>query len=62
MRNRTADEAWIRTKVGDRADAVYTTPNHYDGGYEVRIGGVDFFVDYESIDADDARVIHKYVS
>lgn len=51
MRNREDDEAWIRAQLGSRPDAIYITPNHYDGGYEVRIGSLDFFVDYETIDA-----------
>lgn len=62
MRDHLQDEWWIRDKVADRSsDGVYITANHYDGGYEVRVGSVDFFVDYESIDADDDMVIRKYL-
>lgn len=61
MRNHANDEQWIKAKIGSVEDSVYITPNHYDGGYEIRVGTVDFFVDYESIDADDDAIIRKYV-
>lgn len=62
MRNRENDEAWIRERAKEWGDdAVYVTPNHYDGGYEVRVGAVDFFVDYESIDAHDTSIFAKYL-
>lgn len=62
MRNRETDEQWIRTQAKARSeDGVYITPNHYDGGYEVRVGTVDFFVDYESIDANDVSIFAKYL-
>ncbi len=53
MRNREQDEAWIRDTVKQAGldEVVYVTPNHYDGGYEVRIGVTDVFVDYGAIDA-----------
>ncbi len=54
MRDQTSDEAFIRQHVAKvSGETVYITPNHYDGGYEVRVGSLDFFVDYESIDASD---------
>lgn len=62
MRDREKDEQWIKEQTRQRSeDAVYITPNHYDGGYEVRAGSVDFFVDYESIDAGDTAIFAKYL-
>ena len=43
-------------------DAVYVTENSYDGGYEVRVGSCDFFVDYETADEEDAEYIKKQLS
>jgi hypothetical protein len=40
-------------------DAVYITENSYDGGYEIRVGSCDFFVDYETADEKDAEYIKK---
>lgn len=63
MRNREDDERWIRSKIPKTVtETVYIAPNHYDAGYEVRMGTVDFFVDYESIDANDDAIIQKYLS
>ncbi len=63
MRNRDDDERWIKVHIPKTvSEMVYVTPNHYDAGYEVRVGTVDFFVDYESIDANDDRIIQKYLS
>lgn len=63
MRNREDDERWIRAHIPPEVEeSVYVTPNHYDAGYEVRVGTVDFFVDYESIDADDDMIVRKYLS
>lgn len=63
MRDHVQDEQWIREKVAPHStEGVYVTANHYDGGYEVRVGTVDFFVDYESIAADDDAVIRKYLA
>lgn len=63
MRNRGDDEQWIRSKIPKIVtETVYMTPNHYDAGYEVRVGTLDFFVDYESIDANDDVIIQKYLS
>lgn len=55
MREKDKDEAWIR-EVIQRAgfdDVVYISQNYYDGGYEVRVGAMDVFVDYGAIDAQD---------
>lgn len=40
-------------------DAVYITENSYDGGYEIRVGSCDFFVDYETVAEEDAAYIKK---
>lgn len=64
MRDRENDEQWIRAKIGEVGqmdNVIYISPNHYDGGYEVRVGTVDFFVDYESIDGNDTAIIAKYL-
>jgi hypothetical protein len=55
MRNREQDEVWIRDTVKQAGceGVIYVTPNHYDGGYEVRIDNLDVFVDYLAIDAKD---------
>ncbi len=61
MRDQTKDEQWIREHIGDKVtETIYLMPNHYDAGYEVRIGSLDFFVDYDSIDANDDTIIKKY--
>lgn len=60
MRDEQKDAQWIRERIGSKIpEVVYVTHNHYDGGYEVRVGSIDFFVDYESIDANDASHIEK---
>ena len=62
MRDREEDEEWIRARVRERADdIIYITPNHYDGGYEVRAGTIDFFVGYESIDGNDVEIFDRYL-
>ncbi|MFA5946508.1 MAG: hypothetical protein WC813_00600 [Patescibacteria group bacterium] len=43
-------------------DAVYVTENSYDGGYEIRVGSCDFFVDYETADEEDAEYIKKQLN
>lgn len=43
-------------------DTVYITENTYDGGYEVRVGSCDFFVDYETADEEDSEYIKKQLS
>ena len=52
MRDRAADEEFIRTTVKNAGinELVYITPNHYDGGYEVKIDTRELFIDYEIID------------
>ena len=61
MRNREQDEGWIRDTVKQAGfdEVVYITPNHYDGGYEVRIGTQDVFVEYGAVDAQDAAWLRK---
>ena len=55
MRDRDQDEQWIRdtVKAAGVDELIYITPNHYDGGYEVKIGTREVFVDYGAIDAKD---------
>ncbi|HRH32065.1 MAG TPA: hypothetical protein PLK06_01945 [bacterium] len=55
MREKDKDEAWIREVIRQAGfdDVVYISQNHYDGGYEVRVGTADVFVDYGAIDAQD---------
>jgi hypothetical protein len=40
-------------------EVVYMEDNAYDGGYEVRVGTHDFFVDYEILDEEDAEYIKE---
>lgn len=63
MRNREADEKFLRDAVKQSGvdDVVYVSENTYDGGYEVRVGTLDFFVDYETIDDKDAACVCKKV-
>lgn len=62
MRDLEKDEAFIRQTLKDAGftDTVYVTENTYDGGYEVRLGALDFFVDYETIDDGDTAPILNY--
>jgi hypothetical protein len=57
MRNLEQDQSWIKQVINrTRTDeVVYITPNHYDGGYEVRVGTSDVFVDYPTIDSQDTN-------
>lgn len=52
MRDRIADEEFIRTALENAGvkELVYIAPNHYDGGYEVKVDTREMFVDYETID------------
>lgn len=63
MRNVIQDEDWLR-KVGkmiELNEVMYVTPAYYDGGYELQVGTVTVFVEYELIDEDDsAEVIRRY--
>jgi|GEM_PF-1626080 len=61
MRNREQDEQWIRDTVKQAGvdEVVYIAPNHYDGGYEVRLGVMDVFVDYGAIDARETAWLNK---
>lgn len=53
LRDKAKDEAWIRDvlKRNGVEDTVYVTANHYDGGYEIRVGTTDVFIEYEVIDS-----------
>jgi hypothetical protein len=64
MRNREVDEQVIRdtVKAAGIDDLVYVTPNHYDGGYEVRVGTIDAFVDYGAIDTHDKGWLSKVMT
>ena len=61
MRNREQDEQWIRDTVKQTGidEVVYITPNHYDGGYEVRVGVTDVFIEYGAIDEEDEGWVKK---
>lgn len=61
MRNREQDEQWIRDTVSKAGidEVVYIAPNHYDGGYEVRVGVLDVFVEYGAIDDADEAWVNK---
>ena len=61
MRNKERDEQWIRDTVKQAGidDIVYITANQYDGGYEVRVGVNDVFVDYGAIDSADKMWLSK---
>lgn len=63
MRDHEKDEAFLRAviKDGGLTDTVYINENTYDGGYEVRCGTLDFFVDYEAIDdGDGAAILERF--
>ncbi len=63
MRNAATDETFIRESLQKNGvrETVYVAANTYDGGYEVRAGTVDFFVDYETIDdGDEKTIIERY--
>lgn len=61
MRNREADEQWLRAVLAQlrRDEVVYIVPNYYDGGYEVRVGTADCFVDYDAIDSQDTAWLKR---
>lgn len=54
-RDQVADEDWIREALLniDLGDALYIAPNHYDGGYELQVGGKTLFLEYYVIDSKD---------
>ncbi|MFA5946263.1 MAG: hypothetical protein WC802_05155 [Patescibacteria group bacterium] len=56
-----AHEEFIRQTVKGMGikEVVYVTENTYDGGYEVRVGTFDFFVDYETLDEEDTEYIRE---
>ena len=55
MRNRETDEQLIRDTVKRAGvdELVYISSNHYDGGYEVKVGTREMFVDYGALDSHD---------
>lgn len=57
MRDREADEQFIREALKQAGvnELVYITPNHYDGGYEVKVDTREVFVDYEMIDKKETH-------
>lgn len=58
MRDKEQDEQWLRNGIAAHSkQIVYITPNHYDGGYEIRVDTLDFFIDYETIDANDTTIL-----
>lgn len=63
MRNVAQDELWLRA-VGKQCaprEVLYVTSAHYDGGYELHIGTLPVFVEYEIIDDHDtAEVLRRY--
>lgn len=61
MRNKEQDESWLREVLRQLQldEPIYISANHYDGGYEVRVGSVDVFVDYESIDKQETFWLAK---
>ncbi len=63
MRDHERDEEYLRKilKSAGVKETVYITENTYDGGYEIRCGTLDFFVDYETIDEDDVATIMTHI-
>ncbi len=61
MRDRERDEQWLHDTVKQAGlhEIVYVSPNHYDGGYEIRVGVNDVFVDYAAIDGGDQTWVSK---
>lgn len=63
MRDAALDEQFIREVLRKNGviDVIYVTPNTYDGGYEVRAGTLDFFVEYGTIDdRDETTIVQHY--
>lgn len=60
-RDKSKDEAWLREVLQQSGikDTVYIRQNHYDGGYEVRVGVTDVFVEYEAIDDQELSWIDR---
>jgi len=63
MRDLEYDKRFINDAIKRSSikEAIYITPNIYDGGYEVRVGSEDFFFEYETIDAGDKDFIENEV-
>ncbi len=55
MRDEERDQTWIRDfcRAFAPQENVYVRHEHYDGGYETRMGSATFFVPYEVIDDND---------
>jgi len=54
-------EKFLRQAIKDFGidEVVYVTENTYDGGYEVRVGTHDFFVDYEALEEKNGVYIKE---
>ncbi len=54
-------EEFLRQTIKDFGidEVVYVTENTYDGGYEVRVGTHDFFVDYEALEEKNEAYIKE---
>ncbi|MBP9827637.1 hypothetical protein KBC55_00595 [Patescibacteria group bacterium] len=63
MRDLEYDKRFITEAVKRSGvkEAIYITPNLYDGGYEVRVGSEDFFFEYPVIDGGDKDHIENEV-
>ena len=59
--NAERHEAFLRSAVKDLGidEVVYVTENAYDGGYEVRVGTHDFFIDYDALEEKDTEFIRE---
>ena len=62
MRDREKDEQFMRKALQEAGiqELVYISPNTYDGGYELRVGVTDLFVDYATIDDADTTWVQRY--
>ncbi|MCR4311669.1 MAG: hypothetical protein NUV56_00125 [Candidatus Uhrbacteria bacterium] len=63
MRDQQKDQEYLRNilKKSGISEVIYVTENTYDGGYEVRCGTLDFFVDYETIDDGDVQAVLRHI-
>jgi hypothetical protein len=63
-RDKVHDEAWLREALQQAGvhEIVYVTPNYYDGGYELRVGTQEMFVEYGVIDAQETAWIERLKS
>ena len=60
MRDLEQDKHRIRAAIQAAGinEIVYISPNHYDGGYEVRVGTRDIFVEYPVLDAGEGNWVN----